>query len=123
MTDFIDRLKENRELIDRVSEIARSRDTDTLRKFLQEQGVSEEDINWGLKFNKTLHTTTEEKELSDEDLEMVAGGKGCIVHSIDDEGVGLCLLMHNIAGSGADDGSLSACVLADLWVERKTDRI
>jgi hypothetical protein len=117
MMDFMERLAGNRELIDRVSEITKSRDTEALRKFLLEQGVTEEDINWGMQFNNALHTRTEKQELSDDDLEMVAGGKGCGGHSVDKKRNGICFLMHNVAGNPADDGSLSSCIIVDTWVE------
>jgi molecular chaperone HtpG len=85
--------------------------------FLLEQGVTKEDIEWGKKYNQALKTHRDNDELDDQELEMVAGGKGCIGHSVDEKGVGVCLLAHNIVGEIEVKPGSSACIIADVWVE------
>lgn len=119
MTAFVERLKTDKKLLGKITELAKARDAVAMKKFLLEEGVTNDDIHWGLEYNRTLHTSHNDGELSDENLEMIAGGKGCIGHETYEDGTGICLLMHNIAGYVQDGGDNSACLLLDVWASQK----
>jgi hypothetical protein len=117
MTEFVKKLEQNRELEKELKNRAKENGEKGVTDFLLEQGVTKEDIEWGKKYNQALKTHRDNDELDDQELEMVAGGKGCIGHSVDEKGVGVCLLAHNIVGEIEVKPGSSACIIADVWVE------
>lgn len=122
MTDFIEKIKTNTELLKQMVQVAQTGQMEKIRAFLRENGVSEEDIQWGIKFNQNLRTGQTNGELSDEDMELVAGGKGCPLNISHDQSnyehtQNLCLAMHQSSESH-DDGSLMMCAFLYAWVDQ-----
>ncbi|PKK91608.1 MAG: hypothetical protein CVV64_02755 [Candidatus Wallbacteria bacterium HGW-Wallbacteria-1] len=103
MQNFLEKAKNDKSIRDEINKIGKTGDENKFKAFLLEMGVTTEDIEWGINYNKSFHTK-EGGELNDNDLEMVAGGKACgtdldpsastlcVVHSMGEKNYDCCIL-------------------------------
>jgi predicted ribosomally synthesized peptide with nif11-like leader len=75
MFNFIEKIKKDKTLSAKLEKLNAANDRDGIVAFMRENGVSEDDIAKGLEYENSF-MTAETSELSDDDLESVAGGKG-----------------------------------------------
>ncbi|PKK89471.1 MAG: hypothetical protein CVV64_13725 [Candidatus Wallbacteria bacterium HGW-Wallbacteria-1] len=74
MFNFIEKIKKDKTLSAKLERLNSANDRDGIVTFMRENGVSEDDITKGLEYENSF-MTAETSELSDDDLESVAGGK------------------------------------------------
>ncbi|MFH1886175.1 MAG: Nif11-like leader peptide family RiPP precursor [Pseudomonadota bacterium] len=91
---FVEKVKGDENLQREMAVLSEKKDQDALDAFMKEQGVSEEDIQLLAAQQQTMTTGG---ELSDEMLEMVAGG-GCWSNVGGTQG--MCLFCHFDGGAG-----------------------
>jgi predicted ribosomally synthesized peptide with nif11-like leader len=117
MKNFIEKLRSDEELLKKAAELKKSENPESFIALMREQGVTEEDIQKGIEFEKSF-TTRISDELSDTDLELVAGGKGCKTDIIPDKH-NICVIA-NIDATHGDDNTC-ACPLVHMYVDRPAD--
>lgn len=91
---FIEKMKSDRSLLSQMVELKQKNDEAGMKQLMLDRGVTEEDFQEGVRYLNSLGTSQSE-DLSDEQLDMIAGGKGCS-SNVTIEG---CLLMHTTPGN------------------------